>query len=112
MLDFLRRKRKVLLLLTPLLRSGPCLSIFGMHAVSIQVRFSNKESIDDYVPGMEEFLPWEDATGEWVHVEIVTVFGKSMEVSFANHEHVRAGKKCAQNATDSARPSLPARLLV
>lgn len=46
----------------------------------IMVRFSNKESIEDYEEGMETFLDWEDATGEWVHVEIITVFGVSMEV--------------------------------
>lgn len=46
----------------------------------INVRFSNKESIEDYVDGMEEHLDWEDATGEWVHVEIDTVFGEYMKV--------------------------------
>ncbi|CAM9604350.1 unnamed protein product [Sphacelaria rigidula] len=46
----------------------------------LMVRFSNLESIEDYHPGMEEFMSWEDATGEWVNVEIVTVFGESMEV--------------------------------
>lgn len=46
----------------------------------LMVRFSNKESIEDFHPGMEKHLKWEDATGEWVHVEIITVFGKSMEV--------------------------------
>lgn len=29
---------------------------------------------------METFLNWEEATGEWVHVEIKTTFGKSMTV--------------------------------
>lgn len=46
----------------------------------LMVRFSNKESIEDFYPGMEQHLDWEDATGEWVHVEIETVFGESMEV--------------------------------
>ncbi|CAB1114978.1 unnamed protein product [Ectocarpus sp. CCAP 1310/34] len=44
----------------------------------INVRFNNDES--DIVEGMDEFLSWEDATGEWVNVEIQTTFGKSMEV--------------------------------
>ncbi|CAM9124200.1 unnamed protein product [Hapterophycus canaliculatus] len=48
----------------------------GLH-----VRFSNRESIEDYHDGFDEPLDWEDCTGEWVHVEIVTTFGKSMVVS-------------------------------
>ncbi|CAM9093516.1 unnamed protein product [Pylaiella littoralis] len=47
----------------------------------INVRFNNQES--DKVDGMDEFLSWEDATGEWIHVQITTTFGKSMEVSFS-----------------------------
>ncbi|CAM9203087.1 unnamed protein product [Ectocarpus sp. 8 AP-2014] len=47
----------------------------------INVRFNNDES--DIVEGMDEFLSWEDATGEWVNVEIQTTFGKSMEVHFS-----------------------------
>eukprot|EP00752_Nemacystus_decipiens_P010979 g9756.t1 len=49
----------------------------------LQVRFSNLETIEDFHPGMEEELDWEKATGEWVHVEIITTFGKSMEVNIS-----------------------------
>eukprot|EP00903_Cladosiphon_okamuranus_P018095 g16653.t1 len=49
----------------------------------LQVRFSNLESIEDFHPGMEEELDWDKATGEWVHVEIITTFGKSMEVNIS-----------------------------
>lgn len=45
----------------------------------LNVRFNNEDS--DRVDGMDEFLSWEDAVGEWVHVQIKTTFGKSMEVS-------------------------------
>ncbi|CAM9659775.1 unnamed protein product, partial [Ectocarpus sp. 12 AP-2014] len=48
----------------------------GLH-----VRFSNLESIEDYHDGLDMPLDWDAATGEWVHVEIVTTFGKSMVVS-------------------------------
>lgn len=41
---------------------------------------SNLESIEDFHPGMETHLDWEEATGQWVHVEIITMFGKSMKV--------------------------------
>lgn len=47
----------------------------------IMVRFSNLDkTIPDYHPGFEEALNWEDALGKWVHVEITTVLGESMEV--------------------------------
>lgn len=46
----------------------------------LNVRFSNKESIDDFYEGMEKHLDWDDATGEWLHVEIDTTFGESMKV--------------------------------
>lgn len=49
----------------------------------INVRFNNKES--DKVEGMDEYLSWEDSVGEWVHVEIKTTFGKSMEVYIYTH---------------------------
>lgn len=48
----------------------------------INVRFSRDGG--DYVEGMTESLSWEDATGEWVDVEITTTFGKSMEVRADN----------------------------
>lgn len=50
----------------------------------INVRFNNQES--DKVDGMDEFLSWEDATGEWIHVQITTTFGKSMEVSIITRD--------------------------
>lgn len=46
----------------------------------VNVRFANLE--EDLVEGMGEFLIWEGATGEWVHVGINTTFGISMEVRF------------------------------
>lgn len=46
----------------------------------LQVRFSNKDTIVDFEPGLSTALDWEAATGKWVHVKITTVFGKSMEV--------------------------------
>lgn len=62
--------------------------IFGVPIYSLtanndglMVRFSNLESIKNFIPGMQKHLSWEDATGQWVHVEIDTVFGESMEVS-------------------------------
>lgn len=48
----------------------------GLH-----VRFSNKDSIEDYYTDDDWYVDWDDATGEWVDVTISTVFGRSMEVS-------------------------------
>lgn len=48
----------------------------------LMVRFSNLESIEDYHEGLEKHLDWGDATGQWVHVKIVTTFGESMEVNY------------------------------
>lgn len=45
----------------------------GLH-----VRLSNDGA--GYIRAMEESLSWEDSAGEWVHVEVKTTFGKSMEV--------------------------------
>ncbi|CAM9880751.1 unnamed protein product [Ectocarpus sp. 12 AP-2014] len=51
----------------------------GLH-----VRFSNiDKTIPDYYTHDSWYRNWEDATGEWVHVTIDTVFGESMEVEFA-----------------------------
>ncbi|CAN0313276.1 unnamed protein product [Ectocarpus sp. 6 AP-2014] len=51
----------------------------GLH-----VRFSNiDKTIPDYYTHDSWYRKWEDATGEWVHVTIDTVFGESMEVKFA-----------------------------
>lgn len=44
----------------------------------LDVRFSNDGAA--YIKGIKEPMSWEDATGEWVHVEIKTTFGQSMEV--------------------------------
>lgn len=46
----------------------------------LMVRFSNLETIEDFYPGLDDYLDWEACTGEWVHVEIITTFGKSMVV--------------------------------
>lgn len=60
------------------LKGNPLFSLTANNN-GINVRFNN----DDYdkVEGMDEYLSWEDSMGEWVHVEIKTTFGKSMEVS-------------------------------
>ncbi|CAB1107577.1 unnamed protein product [Ectocarpus sp. CCAP 1310/34] len=51
----------------------------GLH-----VRFSNiDKTIPDYYTHDSWYRNWEDATGEWVHVTIDTVFGEFMEVEFA-----------------------------
>ncbi|CAN0032916.1 unnamed protein product, partial [Sphacelaria rigidula] len=60
----------------------PIYSLTANHH-GLHVRFSNKESIEDYVDGFSTPLSWEDATGEWVHVTITTVFGKSMKVCWS-----------------------------
>ncbi|CAB1105416.1 unnamed protein product [Ectocarpus sp. CCAP 1310/34] len=62
------------------LKGNPLFSVTANNN-GINVRFNNED--DDNVEGMDEFLSWEDATGEWVHVEIQTTFGKSMEVYFS-----------------------------
>lgn len=47
----------------------------------VMVRFSNlDDTIPNFHPGMDDFLDWDDALGKWVHVEVHTVLGKSMEV--------------------------------
>lgn len=60
------------------LKGNPLFSLTANNN-GINVRFNNKESGN--VEGMDEYLSWEDSAGEWVHVEIQTTFGKSMEVS-------------------------------
>ncbi|CBN74038.1 conserved unknown protein [Ectocarpus siliculosus] len=62
------------------LKGNPLFSVTANNN-GINVRFNNEES--DKVEGMDDTLSWEDATGEWVHVEIRTTFGKSMEVYFS-----------------------------
>lgn len=61
-----------------MVKGDPIYSLTANHH-GLMVRFSNKESIEDFHPGMDTYLDWEKATGEWVHVKITTVFGKSME---------------------------------
>lgn len=63
----------------------------------LMVRFSNKESIEDFHPGMAKYMSWEDATGEWVHVAIITVFGESMEVT-------ENGSLCTRRVADASVP--------
>lgn len=60
------------------LEGGPTFAIIASND-GINVRFDNQES-DRIDEGLDNFLSWEDATGEWVHVEIKTTFRKSMEV--------------------------------
>lgn len=62
-----------------MLKGDPIYSLTANND-GLMVRFSNKESIEDFHPGMKMHLDWDKATGEWVHVKITTVFGKSMEV--------------------------------
>lgn len=64
-----------------MIKGDPIYSLTA-NKYGLMVRFSNLESIEDFHPGMDEYLSWEDATGEWVHVEITTVFGKFMEVLY------------------------------
>lgn len=59
------------------LKGNPLFSVTANNN-GINVRFNNEESGN--VEGMDEYLSWEDSLGEWVHVEIKTTFGKSMEV--------------------------------
>lgn len=46
----------------------------------IMVRFSNRDSTDNFHEGLSKHLSWSDSTGQWVHVKIQTTFGKSMVV--------------------------------
>lgn len=62
-----------------MVKGDPIYSLTANHH-GLHVRFSNKDSIEDYVDGLDEPLDWEAATGEWVHVKITTVFGESMTV--------------------------------
>lgn len=60
------------------LKGNPLFSVTANNK-GLNVRFNNEDY--DNVEGMDEYLSWEDSTGEWVNVEIKTTFGKSMEVS-------------------------------
>lgn len=62
------------------LKGNPMYSLTANND-GINVRFSNDP--DKTVEGMDSFLSWEDATGDWVDVEIVVTFGRSMEVSYS-----------------------------
>lgn len=64
-----------------MIKGDPIYSLTA-NKYGLMVRFSNLESIEDFHPGMEEHLDWDDATGDWVHVEIITTFGQSMEVRY------------------------------
>lgn len=57
----------------------------------LMVRFSNLESIEDFYAGFDDHLDWDDATGEWVHVEIITTFGESMEVKRKTKQRFKGG---------------------
>lgn len=46
----------------------------------LMVRFSNRDTTENFIEGLEKHLDWNKATGQWVHVTITTVFGESMEV--------------------------------
>lgn len=63
-----------------MLKGVPLYSIVA-NRNGIMVRFSNlDETIPNYHPGLDNYLSWEDALGKWVHVEVTSVLGKSMEV--------------------------------
>ena len=62
-----------------MIKGDPIYSLTA-NKYGLMVRFSNKDTIEDFHPGLEKYLNWEDATGEWVDVKITTVFGRSMEV--------------------------------
>lgn len=68
-----------------MIKGDPIYSLTA-NKYGLMVRFSNLESIEDFHAGLDDYLDWEDATGEWVHVEIITVFGTSMEVGDADTE--------------------------
>lgn len=67
--------------------SGQPMFMLAATNDGINVRFSSDP--ESTTEGMDEFLSWEDATGEWVHVEIVVTFGKYMEVRAFLHRSVR-----------------------
>lgn len=62
-----------------MIKGDPIYSLTA-NKYGLMVRFSNLESIEDFHPGFDEHLDWDDASGEWVHVEIITTFGQSMVV--------------------------------
>eukprot|EP00904_Undaria_pinnatifida_P008919 jgi/Undpi1/5157/HiC_scaffold_19.g08508.m1 len=65
-----------------MIKGDPIYSLTA-NKYGLMVRFSNKDTIEDFHPGLEKYLNWEDATGEWVDVKITTVFGRSMEVEIS-----------------------------
>ncbi|CAM9124123.1 unnamed protein product [Hapterophycus canaliculatus] len=69
------------------LKGNPMFSLTANND-GINVRFSNDP--DSTFEGMDEFLSWEDAAGDWVNVEIIVTFGKSMEVNFSGAVSGRA----------------------
>ena len=56
--------------------------IFSLTANNhgLMVRFSNRDSTENFHEGLKKHLSWTDSTGQWVHVKIVTTFGESMVV--------------------------------
>lgn len=69
--------------------------IFSLTANNhgLMVRFSNRDSTDNFHEGLKKHLSWSDSTGQWVHVKIVTTFGESMVV----------GESDSGNGSDSDR---------
>lgn len=61
-----------------MIKGDPLYSLTA-NKYGLMVRFSNLESIEDFHPGMDDYLKEEDAVGEWADVKITTVFGRSME---------------------------------
>ncbi|CAM9098334.1 unnamed protein product [Scytosiphon promiscuus] len=72
-----------------MLKGDPIYSLTA-NKHGLHVRFSNKDSIEDYHDGLDMPLDWDDCTGEWVHVEIITTFGKSMVVNISGAVSGRA----------------------
>ena len=69
--------------------------IFSLTANNhgLMVRFSNRDSTENFHEGLKKHLSWTDSTGQWVHVKIVTTFGESMVV----------GESGSGNGSDSDR---------
>lgn len=99
-----------------LLKGDPLMAITATND-GLNVRFANLDS--NRRNGMDRFLSWEAATGEWVHVVITTTFGRSMKVRFGVILYVRLPLKrleyrrstCMRDVigytTDVLRSSLP-----
>lgn len=69
--------------------SGDPIYSLTANTDGLMVRFSNRDTTDNFIEGLEKHLDWNQATGQWVHVTITTVFGESMEVNKSQAEYRR-----------------------